>query len=131
MDPKKINWKIKLSLICIKLVYFELITMNNEVAIWTNSLENLLIFKKSSINPVRLKGSKKTKFTWSKILLTKMLAKINDKPPPLGFITLWELLSLGISGINFLKGLMNNLVKNQLKMKLENITRVIFKVNFI
>ena len=114
-----------------KSVYFELITINDEVAIWTNNLENLLILKKSSINPVRLKGSKKTKLTWSKILLTIMLAKINDKPPPLGFMTLWELLSLGISGINFLKGLMNNLVKNQLKMKLENITRVIFKVNFI
>ena len=57
-----------------------------------------------------------------------MFAKINDKPPPLGFIILWELLSLGISGINFLKGLINNLVKDQLKMKLKNIMRGIFKI---
>ncbi len=64
-------------------------------------------------------------------MLTIKFAKINDNPPPLGFMNLWELLSLGISGINFLKGLMNNLVKNQLKMKLKNINRGIFKVNFI
>ena len=57
-----------------------------------------------------------------------MFAKINDKPPPLGFIILWELLSLGISGINFLKGFINNLVNDQLKMKLKNNMRGIFKI---
>ena len=55
-------------------------------------------------------------------------ARINDKPPPLGFIILWELLWLGISGINFLKGFINNLVNDQLKIKLKNIMRGIFKI---
>ena len=100
-----------------------------EVAICINSLENLLRLKKSSINPVRLKGIKKRKLTWLKILLVTRLVRIKDNPPPLGLTILWELLSFGMSGINFLKGSVINLVNNQLKKKLTINIKIIFKIN--
>ena len=67
IDTTKINVIIKLPLLFIILMYLELYRINDEVAIWINSLENLLILKKSSINPIKLKGSKKRKLIWLKI----------------------------------------------------------------
>ncbi len=67
IDTTKINVIIKLPLLFIILMYLELYRINDEVAIWINSLENLLILKKSSINPVKLKGSKKRKLIWLKM----------------------------------------------------------------
>ena len=67
IDATKINSMIKLPLIFKILMYLELYRINDEVTIWINSLENLLILKKSSINPVRLKGNKKRKLIWLKM----------------------------------------------------------------
>ena len=55
---------------------------------------------------------------------------INANPPPLGFNLLWELLLLGMSGINFLNGLIKNLVRDKLKIKLKVRIRNIFKIIF-
>ena len=71
---------------------------------------------------------KDKKLTWLKILLVIRLVRINDNPPPLGLVKVWELLWFGISGIIVLNGLMNNLVNNQLKIKLINIIKYIFKI---
>ena len=84
------------------------------------NLNHLLIFKKSSVNPVKLKGIKDKKLTWLKILLVIRLVSKKDNPPPRGFIKLWELLWFGISGIIFLNGLIKNLVNVQLKKKISN-----------
>ena len=67
IDTTKINSIIKLPLLFIIFMYLELYRINDEVAIWINSLENLLILKKSSINPVKLNGSKKRKLIWLKM----------------------------------------------------------------
>ena len=93
-----------------------------------NNLNHLLIFKKSSTNPVRLRGINDKKLTWLKILLVIRLVRINDNPPPRGLINLWELLWFGMSGIIFLKGLIINLVNDQLKIKLESSIINIFKI---
>ena len=86
------------------------------------------MFKKSSINPVMLKGIKNKKFAWLNILLVIKLAIIKDNPPPLGLIILCELLWFGISGIITLKGFIINLVINQLKIKLQIRIKEIFKI---
>ena len=75
-----------------------------------------------------LKGIKNKKFSWVNILLVIKLEIIKDNPPPLGLIILWELLVLGMSGINFLKGLIKNFVNEKLKIKFKIRIREIFKI---
>ncbi len=95
------------------------------------NLNFLLILKKSSAKPVKLKGIRDKKLTWLKILLVIRLVSKKDNPPPRGFIKLCELLWFGISGIIFLNGLIENLVNVQLKIKLVINIRAIFKINLL
>ena len=77
-----------------------------------------------------LKGIKNKKFSWLNILLVIKLEIIKDNPPPLGLIMLCALLLLGMSGIIFIKGLINNLLNDQLKIKLEIRIKNIFKIKY-
>ena len=48
-----------------------------------------------------------------KIIPNIELINTTTNPPPLGTIFVWELLLLGISGSNFLSGLIESFTKNQ------------------
>ena len=89
---------------------------------------DLLILKKSSKILIKDKGIRKKKLFWFKIIAKKKFIEIKDIPPPLGFISLWALLSFGKSGISFLKGFINSLVRSQLNEALIIRIKVIFKI---
>ena len=93
---------------------------------------NLLKLKKSSKKLTILKGKRKKNVCWLKIIANTKFINIKDIPPPRGFNLWWALLLFGKSGINLLKGFINNLVRNQVRNILnESIKRIfnIFKVN--
>ena len=57
----------------------------------------------SSIRPTIARGNEINGANWSKNKDEKTEINTKTIPPPLGFIFVWELLILGLSGIFFLK----------------------------